>query len=407
MARVNRKKRGVAIHGVAFFTLAMVRSTFDLLHAQVMVSLANDEMTTGLFRIDMLPGREGDCLWIEYGDPARPRRILIDGGRKVAYTTLKKRLMALRPGERIFELLVLSHVDADHIEGLLKLVGDRKLRVTFKDVWFNGERHLKKPKRGREVFGAVQGEALTTAIRGRGWRWNAAFEGKSVVIPDSGRLPVKTLPGGMRLTLLSPTWDKLQKLAPVWATELRKAGLLKRNRARADLDLPQRREWFGPLTVMGVELAAASRFEGDASAANGSSICLLAEFGGRRAVLAGDGHAEILASSLAKLRRNGRPIKLDAYKVSHHGSRGTHSAELMKRMRCKRFLISTDGSRHKHPHNESIARILRYGGGDLDLRFNYKSRYSSRWNNDRLKKHYRYTTAYPESRERGLLRTHL
>jgi phosphoribosyl 1,2-cyclic phosphodiesterase len=72
-----------------------------------------------IFRIDMLPGREGDCLWIEYGDAARPRRILIDGGRKLAWQTLKQRFAALPADQRKFELLMLSHVDADHIEGLL------------------------------------------------------------------------------------------------------------------------------------------------------------------------------------------------------------------------------------------------------------------------------------------------
>src|SRR4051794_19930365 len=98
----------------------------------------------GLFRIDMLPGREGDCLWIEYGDPKRPHRILVDGGRQSTYVTLKKRFASLPPDEREFELLVLSHVDADHIEGLLKLIRDPDLPIRFKDVWFNGERHLSR-----------------------------------------------------------------------------------------------------------------------------------------------------------------------------------------------------------------------------------------------------------------------
>ena len=183
-------------------------------------------MTTSLFRIDMLPGREGDCLWIEYGDPARPRRILVDGGRRVAYASLKKRFMALRPAGAVFELLVLSHVDADHIEGLLKLIRDPELEVRFKDVWFNGEKHLQKPKQGPEALVPCK-ERRAEGLRRRRWKWNAAFRGKSVVIPDSGGLPVKVLAGGMRLTLLSPTWDKLQKLAPVWEKELRKAGLVK------------------------------------------------------------------------------------------------------------------------------------------------------------------------------------
>lgn len=360
---------------------------------------------TSIFRIDMLPSREGDCLWIEYGDPARPCKILIDGGRKVACATLKKRISALPTKERSFELLVLSHVDADHIEGLLKLIGDPEITLRFKDVWFNGKRHLERWKQGSEAFGAVQGEALTEGILRRRWKWNAAYKGKSVVIPDSGRLPVHVLDGGMRLTLLSPTWEKLLKLAPVWEKELRKAGLVKK-KARADVD-PPGLEGFGPLTIPDVERAAVSPFQDDASAANGSSICLLAEFDGRRVVLAGDGHAEVLASSLDKLRRHGKPIELDAYKVSHHGSRGTHSVELMRRMRCSRFLISTDGSRHKHPHDESIARILKYGGGGLELRFNYATEHASRWDNARLKEHYRYATVYPRDRERGLLRTDL
>ena len=50
-----------------------------------------------VFRIDMLPAREGDCLWIEYGDTARPRRILVDGGRQSTHAALKQRFSAL-PG---------------------------------------------------------------------------------------------------------------------------------------------------------------------------------------------------------------------------------------------------------------------------------------------------------------------
>ena len=36
-----------------------------------------------MFRLEVLPARYGDCLWIEYGDAAAPRRILIDGAREL------------------------------------------------------------------------------------------------------------------------------------------------------------------------------------------------------------------------------------------------------------------------------------------------------------------------------------
>ena len=301
-----------------------------------------------IFRVDMLPAREGDCLWIEYGDPAGPRRILIDGGRQSAYTTLKQRFAALPQDQREFELLILSHVDADHIEGLLKLVGDPALPVKFKDVWFNGLRHLDR----LQDFGPGQGETFTLGINAKHWTWNGAFGGGSVVIPDDGVLPVKPLADGMRLTLLSPTWHKLEKLKPVWMNELEKAGMIEETKLPPDTD-PPGLESFGALTVQDVEDYAASHFKGDSSEANGSSICVLAQFDGHSAVLTGDGHAEVIAASLAKLRMpNGDPVKVDAFKLSHHGSRGTHSVEVMQHIRCKRFLISSDGSRHKHPHVE-------------------------------------------------------
>jgi beta-lactamase superfamily II metal-dependent hydrolase len=353
-----------------------------------------------IFRIDMLPGREGDCLWIEYGDEAHPRRILIDGGRKLAWNTLKARFAALPADQRKFELLMLSHVDADHIEGLLELVKEPSLPVSFNDVWFNGHRHLERV----ESLGAKQGEAFTEGIKAKRWDWNAAFGGKSVVIPDNGELPVKTLADGMRLTLLSPTWEKLERLEPVWTRELKKAGLLGAEELDTDASGV---ESLGALTVEEVEEAARSDFEPDRSEANGSSICVLAEFDGRKAVLTGDGHAELLAASLAKLRRNGQPIALHAFKLSHHGSHGTHSVEVVKEIRSKRFLISTDGSRHKHPHIESLARTVKHAGGDIELVFNYESTHTSKWNVRGLKNRFGYTTLYPAANEAGMIRTEL
>lgn len=354
-----------------------------------------------LFRIDMLPGREGDCLWIEYGDPARPRRILIDGGRQLAWDTLKERFAALPADQRRFELLILSHVDADHIEGLLKMVAAPDLPVVFNDVWFNGHRHLERI----ESLGAKQGEAFTKGIEDHGWDWNAAFDGRSVVIPDDGALPVKALADGMTLTLLSPTWDRLEKLEPVWRTELEKAGMLP-SEAKPDEDSPEV-ESLGALTVDEVEEAARSAFKPDRSAANGSSIAVLAAFDGRKAVFTGDAHAELLAASLRKLRRANRPVALDAFKLSHHGSHGTHSVEVMKEIRAKRFLVSTNGSRHHHPHIEALARTVKHSGGDVELVFNYETQQTSAWNVRGLKDKFRYTTRFPAAATAGLTRTEL
>ncbi len=95
-----------------------------------------------MFEIGMLPANHGDCLWIEYGSGADRYRILVDGGPGYAYDELKTRLLELEPSKRRFELLIVTHVDADHIGGILELLDDTALGVSFGDVWFNGWRHL-------------------------------------------------------------------------------------------------------------------------------------------------------------------------------------------------------------------------------------------------------------------------
>ncbi|MCU7876385.1 MAG: MBL fold metallo-hydrolase [Candidatus Thiodiazotropha sp. (ex Lucinoma borealis)] len=87
----------------------------------------------------MLPARHGDCLWIEYGELAAPHRILIDGGTSGTFQDLKKRFEAIPETQREFELLVVTHIDADHISGVLKLLESDLPGVRLNLPQFNGD----------------------------------------------------------------------------------------------------------------------------------------------------------------------------------------------------------------------------------------------------------------------------
>jgi glyoxylase-like metal-dependent hydrolase (beta-lactamase superfamily II) len=78
------------------------------------------------FTIEMLPARQGDALWIEYGDSAHPRRALIDAGTPETWDVVRPKIEQLAPAERRFELLVVSHIDLDHIGGVLPLLAAAK-----------------------------------------------------------------------------------------------------------------------------------------------------------------------------------------------------------------------------------------------------------------------------------------
>src|SRR5918996_17080 len=160
-----------------------------------------------MFSLEMLPAGHGDALWIEYGDRDRPHRILIDGGTGPTYDVLRARVAALTPEERKFELMVVTHIDADHIEGMIRLVQDERLAMQIGDLWFNGWKHLPM-----DVFAPAQGEILSALLVELGIPWNKAFEEGPACVPDDGPLPKIELEGGLRLTVLGPTSAELARL---------------------------------------------------------------------------------------------------------------------------------------------------------------------------------------------------
>lgn len=176
-----------------------------------------------MYAVEMLPAEHGDCLWIEWGPSAAPYRMLLDGGPPRTGTLLRERLAALPRGQRRFELLVVSHIDADHIGGILVLLRDDSLGVTFGDVWFNGAREVAAAEGTKSV---MQGEAFTALLRARGAPVNRAFGGGPVMVGDDGSLPCVTLPGAMVLTLLGPDRECLGRLKSTWDRDPRSGGLV-------------------------------------------------------------------------------------------------------------------------------------------------------------------------------------
>lgn len=341
---------------------------------------------TDIFTLEMLPAREGDCLWITYGDETSKRHVLIDGGRSATGKAVRKKIAALPEDERRLELIVASHVDRDHIEGLLALAEDKFGGVEIGDIWFNGYTHLVN---GFIPFGAVQGERLGDALIANGLPWNEAFGRKRVAIEEGEPIRLPDLPGGLRLTLLSPTPAKLQAMKAVWEAEVRIAGM--KAGLPAEQALPRGFRRMGPIDV---DTLAASQFEDDHAEANGTSIALLAEFAGRRVLLSADAHGDVLTASLKTLANGGR-LKLDAFKIPHHGSAHNLSREMLDLIECKRFLVSTNGSYFNHPDSSAISRIVRHGGERPEIVFNYRTDETESWEDANLQSRFEYSTVYP------------
>jgi beta-lactamase superfamily II metal-dependent hydrolase len=333
-------------------------------------------------------------LWIEYGDRSRTHRWLIDCGTQPSAKTLLARVEQLPANERFLELFVMSHIDSDHIGGALPFFKAVQQGLRFGDVWFNGWRHVSGQ------LGARQGEMFSTAIQDFQLPWNAWRDGGTILVDDN-ELPECVLPGGMRLTLLSPTRVQLDKLKPVWTRELKRYGLVPGGRVDYSRMLGGTRSTKSDAAALAdVDGLADSRFDADNGAPNGTSIALLAEFGGASVLFTADAHSPVLVQSITRLlaRRQQSRLKVDLLKVPHHGSQKNVSSELIQLLECPRYLVSTNGDHFFHPDRQGIARILKYGGDEKTLYFNYNCPLNDVWGDEvlaDLRRRYHYTTVYP------------
>lgn len=381
-----------------------------------------------MLRLEILPAGPGDCLWLEYGEPGQTRIVLIDGGVTGTFEHLNRRI-----GEAIqargasalhIDLLVVTHIDNDHINGILKLLRDTRHSISFGDIWFNGDRQLvnlpppapeetRQDMLGNEIqppradlLGLQEGDRLSKLLAARQLPWNVAFGGTAAMTTTTAELPSYRLEGDLRLTLLGPPLMRLRDLAASWKPVLDEYERLERTGpvpgredllGRGDTWPPTWRETISP----------------DDTVANGSSIALLAEFSERSLLLTGDAYSEDLSKALAKLREERsmarNPLPVTAFKLPHHGSARNISQDLLAQIQCGRYVISTNGSGHKHPDHQALLSILKYSAARPCLAFNYDSDTTRNWRDRRqdvLQLGYRsYDTIYADRRNQRLVFT--
>lgn len=369
-----------------------------------------------MFKVLSLPATFGDCFWIQYGDEQDPNHILIDGGTGGTRTHIENELRKISKDKRNFELVVVSHIDNDHIGGFLRLLEEEaessteeRLGFTIGDLWFNGWPQLNNLTdldtimEDIELFGIEQGERLTTQIRKQALPWNRAFNGAAIVVQSAGELPKKTLPGGMVMTILSPLPQGLQKIKEEWKNVLLEAGMVLETHAMVQPTV-EGVEIFGtPSTgIFDIDMMAGTAFDPDTSDTNRSSIAVLAEFDGKRALFAADAHVDVLLSGLARFQPN-QATQLDLMKISHHGAQGTTSLGLIEAVDCPRYLFSSNGSNYFHPHAEAVSRVIVSSSQEPQLIFNYKGDRNRAWEDlAKLSTGHTFHTIYPANGEDGI-----
>jgi len=350
--------------------------------------------------IYVLPALRGDCLWVECTrDAGPPWRLLVDGGMAGTWPVLRKHIAGLAQGMPLhIDLAVVSHIDSDHIGGMLQLFASTDPKLTFGDIWFNGLPQL--PEAGSARSRSVaEGERLVDLLGGQGGGaplpWNARFGRAAAMTSGDGAYQEIAYPDGPTLTLLSPTPKRLEALRKVWTSEL----LLLQ---RGDPGEPPSAALRLPLDDLGA--LAAMQTTPDHSPANGSSIAFLLEYAGRSCLLGADAFSPVLGTALTSLAnaRDGRPIDIDVFKLPHHCSKGNVTASLLGVVPARHYVVSTNGDRFNHPDDIALARVVTGTAGAKTLWFNYATGATLRWTDAALQARYSFDTQFPRANDAGV-----
>lgn len=330
-----------------------------------------------MFRMEAVYAHHGDSLLLQYGKENDPRWVVIDGGPGETYQPyLKPRLERLRQefdyqGEPFpLRMVMVSHVDADHIVGILEMFEELKaaddlkamLPYAIETLWHNGFDDIAGPQADAasvdDLAGHVkdltaddgtvavaqsvaQGRDLRNLAKHLGTALNQGFGGELVQAPARG---IKKVPlgEGLSLTVVGPGQKRVEKFQKKWNKDLVK--ILKREAEQA-------------------EKAAKAQAYTDNSPANLASIVTVAELGGRTILLSGDARGDHVLEGLedAGLLDGDGWMHVDVLKMPHHGSDRNVETEFFHRITADRYVCSGDGH-HGNPEPATLRMIAKARG---------------------------------------------
>lgn len=308
--------------------------------------------------VDFLNAGCADAIHIRFtGNDEKAHNILIDGGSEkgnIYETSLRVRINDIvNVRKESIDLWIITHIDDDHIGGILRLLKDADLleavdlsRTTF---WFNHsvwdyDSGLRKDN----LKTVAQAITLREYIRQNSNLINH-------VTTASGTIDL----WGAKAIILSPDEKHQQALLELWKSEETKI----RQREVSDLKEGKKHDYDKKIEEFDI-----SKESKDPSIENGSSIAFVLENNGERILFTADSHPWVIAASIVKIW-GAEKLKLKYTQVPHHGSRRNISAELLALIKCDNYIISADAyNRSRLPNKETFVKILS-SNSDRDIVF--------------------------------------
>ena len=362
-------------------------------------------------KITAFHAADGDCILVTSSASPR-RRILVDGGRKASYEGNTRGFLGqLQAANEKLDVVCVSHIDDDHISGILRLVDDEVEWRAFEfrqatvgggnppamarppeigEVWHNGLFRLVGDVVGTEPEIVLSNVATLLAgspreeVRDRASELDDLATGELSSMELSRRLSTEQLGialnprtagalvkrsvsgpfapgeqvtlGALQISLLGPSDDDIEKLRQKWEEFIRDSEDALKELHEDLLDDERRLGTLSPHIVANPLLdQALGQGLNKVTEANLASIMLLVEEGGASVLMTGDGVSTEILEGLArhnKLDANGR-IHVDVLKVQHHGALANVETKFVKQVTADNYIFCGNGN-HKNPEVEVV-----------------------------------------------------
>lgn len=306
--------------------------------------------------IEVLPAREGDCIFITVETEDSPFTIMIDSGVKTTYQfrdrkqrfkdgLLKVKINELREMHQKIDLLILTHVDEDHLGGIVEWIAkDETALDMIGTILMNNGDQIPVPDYSSLLHSIPKGRNLDKLLR----------DAHKAVVNQIVKGKVFDVPHG-KITILTPTVTSHNVIAEKW-----NGAVL--HKTPTDYGKPIK------------ALLEYNFTEKDESKTNNSSISFVLETDGRKDLFLGDADIDEVCLSLDELGfSNEHPLCCKTVKLSHHGSRKNFSSRLLELVKAEVFIFSTNGDYYGHPDKEVFAQII--DKTCAKVYFNYKDRF--------------------------------
>lgn len=311
--------------------------------------------------LKILPGGHGDVMLLKWQYNHRVYHVLIDGGVMKSFKqSVLPEIKLLVEAEKSLDLVVITHVDDDHISGILEManwIRMENISPNFVNCWwFNSgsliadtlgindpDKNMKTialpnvNETGDSQVSIKQGISLEYFLKGT-LNWHAE-------LITCHREPQQI--GGACFYFLSPRPEDLYRLSQQWQEAM---ALEKSNQVSARM-----RDYGHKVTDL-----AHLNFPTDKSLFNVSSIAFLWEYENKRILFLADSTPDVYLPALKSHieARGMTKLPVNLVKLSHHGSKYNFHSELLELIDCEHFVVSTDGSHHGLPDKSVLAKII-------------------------------------------------